>query len=149
MIKAKSKSKREKAFCPFRTNGMHFNFNEEFGLSFIWGAGSYSENHDKGITDKSEKNLIRGNGYYSEKFEKTDLQFHDFYKMVMESDNIELYALGNWPRKLEKKVFKHFKWTDEDGWPIGYVDMDGFLWLMKTIYDYLNNERTKTNTTTH
>jgi len=39
----------QKAFIAHRTNGIYLNFPNGNGLSTIWGAGIYSDNHDYGF----------------------------------------------------------------------------------------------------
>lgn len=92
----------EKAFTPFCTNGMHFWFSEDVGVSIIWGWGSYTENHmpKHSPDDRSEP---------------------------MTSDTVELYPLGSWPNQCQQDVLEIL---GADEFPVGYVDLPAFTKVM-------------------
>jgi hypothetical protein len=67
-----------------RPNALHFIFNEDFILSAIWGAGSYTVNHDV-------------------------INFTEF----MSSPNIEVHFLSC-PQEFRRKLMRKYKWNGDD-----------------------------------
>jgi len=49
--------KTDKAFIAHKTNGINLTFPNGNSLSTIWGASSYSENHDRYMEDENLKNF--------------------------------------------------------------------------------------------
>ena len=120
----KEPNRKEKTFTPFRTSGMHYWFGD-IGLSCIWGAGSYTENHDAMLPEYSnaDHNFL----------ETAPIRSYERIDAPMMSDTMEIYALGPWDKKLHKQVLRHFKVTD---FPIGWVDMEGFIWVLAKLFKY-------------
>ena len=92
MVQKKLKSKpKVKAFKNWRHNAIHLTFPNGNGISVVWGAGSYSDNHDT--------------------WECNDFQ------NFMESDTVEIMIL-NAPDKLYKEIRKKYEFEDDNvkGW---------------------------------
>jgi len=95
---------KEKAFCNFRSNGIHLTFPNGNALSTVWSCSSYSDNYDMDF----------------------DL---DNYNKFLDSDTVEIMILKA-PDKLKKKIEKKY---DFDGDVKGYMTMQEWLDVIKML----------------
>jgi len=110
----------ENRISSFRKNGVHFEFGD-IGISMIWGWGSYCNNYD--------------NVQYTNEKGDRDIKTYSMDNDIQELDgvycqNVEIYPLGEWSKKLRTKILKHFK---SDDFPIGYVDVSEIPYVLNTV----------------
>ena len=96
---------KEKAFCNFRSNGIHLTFPNGNALSTIWGYCTYSDNHDM------------------------EIGYGDNYNKFLDSNTVEIMILEA-PSRLKKKIEKKY---DFEGSVKGYLTMEEWLDVVKML----------------
>lgn len=104
--------KDTKAFSNFKHNGIHLTFPNGNAISTIWGAGSYSDNHDYNLNNESGDG-VRG--------------YHTF----MQSDTCGIMILSC-PDKLLKKIIEKYN-EDYDSPVIEHITMSQWLEIIKLL----------------
>lgn len=119
----KTKIKKAKAFCNWSPSRIHLNFPNGNYLSTIWGAGSYTENHNR--SNHKELKIEIGNFQRGRK---------DVLDGFWVSDNVEImFSCGE---KLKKRILRKYNVGEND--PIGYLEFTEWL----EIVNLLNKEKT-------
>lgn len=113
-MKPKTKERKVKAFYNRTHNKLHFTFPNGNSISTIWGAGTYSDNHE----------------FYDES--KTDILERTGYGKFMESDTCEIMIL-NAPEKLIKKIHKKYNYSDSENSVIGYLKIEQWLEILNLL----------------
>jgi len=99
-------------------SGFHIHFDNGFTLSTIWGAGSYSDNHDL-IMDQS-----------------LDI-FERFRKIPLQTETVECMLFADVEtEKMSKFIKKIYKKFNSDGSVIPYMPVADWLKLISLINKY-------------
>ncbi len=97
--------KKVKSFKNSKHNGIQLKFPNGNWISTIWGAGSYTENHD---------------------YTESKIPFG--YETFLESDDVEIMV--DCPEKLSKKIHKKY---DGDGSVIGHLTITQWLEILNLL----------------
>lgn len=97
-----------KSFCNHKHNGVNLVFPNGNWISTIWGAGSYSDNHDMEIGE-TYRNLIE-NGSFA----------------------VEI-MIGTENQRLYNKIYRKLDTNPENG-VLGWVTMDNWMWVINQLY---------------
>lgn len=100
------KATEEKAFYGWEVARFHLNFPNGNYLSTIWGAGTYSDEHDRDIFGTLRED-----------------------RPVFNSNTVEV--MFTCPDKLKKKILK--KYNDGDSDPIGYLTLPQWIEIVNLL----------------